>query len=247
MKSFVASSIVKLLPKGIIYRIERPLRKEMSTMRQYFSVNGEDIVLKNIFKNPHKGYYVDIGAYHPINFSNTYALYLRGWRGLNIDAMPGSMKLFEKFRPEDKNIEIGVSDKDEVMKFFIFNEPALNTFNKEMANERNGKDKYKIVKTIDLETMPLCKILDKYVAPDTVIDYLNIDIEGLDLQVLRSNNWEKYKPSVISVESNYVNGPIQMSEIYSYLTRLDYRLISVVFNTLIFTRPDSDTHSVLYL
>ena len=55
------------------------------------------------------GFYVDVGAFHPTLFSNTYFFYLNGWRGLNIEARPGSKQLFDKLRPKDINVEIGVS------------------------------------------------------------------------------------------------------------------------------------------
>jgi FkbM family methyltransferase len=194
-----------------------------------------------------KGFFVDIGAHHPIRFSNTYDLYRNGWRGLNIDAMPGSMKAFQEYRPADQNVEIGISEKQGVLKYFMFNESALNTFSVDEASRKAGKDGFYIVKTIDVEVAPLSNVLDRYLPANTYIDYLNIDAEGLDMQVLRSNNWQKYRPSLIAVESHYSEGPIQNSEIYRYLTDLDYTLISVLFNTLFFAKSDSSVHSELRL
>src|SRR5436309_16100262 len=73
-----------------------------------YSQEGEDLVLRRIFETQAKGIYVDVGAHHPFRFSNTCLLHKRGWRGINIDAMPGSMTLFERFRPLDVNLELGV-------------------------------------------------------------------------------------------------------------------------------------------
>ena len=75
-----------------------------------YSQEGEDIILARIFGKQQNGFYVDVGAHHPYRFSNTYFFYKRGWKGINIDAMPGSMKIFNKYRPRDKNIEAGISD-----------------------------------------------------------------------------------------------------------------------------------------
>lgn len=74
----------------------------------FYSQEGEDMVLRKIFKNQKKGFYVDIGAHHPKRFSNTHLLYKKGWKGINIDVTPGSIKLFNQLRPRDTNLELGV-------------------------------------------------------------------------------------------------------------------------------------------
>jgi hypothetical protein len=69
----------------------------------YYSQAGEDAILSNIFNYvlpTDRGFYVDVGAYHPFKHSNTYLLYRAGWRGINIDPRPGSKALFDKHRPE---------------------------------------------------------------------------------------------------------------------------------------------------
>ena len=66
--------------------------------RIHYSQFGEDVILRTFIKNKKTGFYVDVGCWHPKRFSNTYWLYKRGWRGINIDAMPGSMKPFKKTR-----------------------------------------------------------------------------------------------------------------------------------------------------
>mgnify|MGYP001334584774 CR=1 FL=1 len=86
------------------------------------------MILNRIFGNQAKGFYIDVGAHHPKRFSNTYLFYKRGWSEINIDAMPGSMKIFDKQRPRDINIEKPVSNEKKIMDFYIFNEPALNSF-----------------------------------------------------------------------------------------------------------------------
>ena len=153
-----------------------------------YSQEGEDIVLQRIFKNKKKGFYVDVGAHHPKRFSNTYLFYKRGWRGINIDAMPSSMKLFNKLRSKDINLEIGISSKKDNLKYYIFNETALNTFSKKQAQKINiQKNSYYIDKIINIDVNRLEKIIKKY-ANNKKIDFLNIDAEGLDLEILKSNN-----------------------------------------------------------
>ncbi|HIB94217.1 MAG TPA: SAM-dependent methyltransferase, partial [Candidatus Lambdaproteobacteria bacterium] len=102
----------------------------------YFSQEGEDVILRRIFEDQKNGFYIDIGAHHPKRFSNTYYFYDRGWEGINIDATPGSMKIFQKFRPRDINLEIAISEKEQQLTYFMFNEPALNSFSKSLSDKR---------------------------------------------------------------------------------------------------------------
>ncbi|MCX2716544.1 hypothetical protein OQH61_02215 [Helicobacter sp. MIT 21-1697] len=74
-----------------------------------YAQQGEDLILQEMLNNIQYGFYVDVGAHHPFRFSNTYLFYQKGWKGINIDAMPNSMKLFSRFRPRDINIECGIA------------------------------------------------------------------------------------------------------------------------------------------
>lgn len=203
-----------------------------------YSQEGEDMVLGRIFENKKEGFYVDVGAHHPKRFSNTYFFYRRGWRGINIDAMPGSMALFNKNRPLDANLEIPVSDKDEILTYYIFNEPALNGFSKELSDSRNGLRQYKIINTKELRTRTLASILDEFMPAEQQIDFLSIDVEGLDFQVLNSNNWDKYRPEVVLVEA--LGGAdvadILVCETNLFMETKGYSLFAKTFNTLFFKK-----------
>src|SRR5690606_15965677 len=118
------------------------------------------------------GFYVDVGAHHPTHYSNTYLFYKRGWRGINIDAMPGSMEPFRKLRPHDINLEIPISSKTEILPFYIFNRPTLNTFSRAEADRKNGWGNFKLIKTIEMEAFPLSEILDKYLPKGQKIDFM---------------------------------------------------------------------------
>ena len=74
-----------------------------------YAHNGEDVLLNRVFADVANGFYVDIGAYDPVLFSNTYFFYLNGWNGINIEARPGSRAAFQKVRPRDTNLEMGIS------------------------------------------------------------------------------------------------------------------------------------------
>lgn len=203
-----------------------------------YSQEGEDMILRRIFEEKKTvGFYVDVGAHHPKRFSNTYFLYKKGWVGINIDAMPGSMALFKKMRPRDINLEIAISDKKQVLTYYVFNEPALNGFSQTLSAERDRKGIYRIIDEIKLETSTLAEVLDTHLPIDIGIDFLSVDVEGLDLQVLKSNNWNKYKPKVILVESLSLRSSLSKlcdCEVCEFLINNDYYLFAKTVNTLFF-------------
>jgi len=201
-----------------------------------YSQNGEDLILNRFLNNKKEGFFVDVGAHHPIRFSNTYLFYKKGWSGINIDAMPGSMILFNKLRPKDINIEKGVSLKNENIMFYQFNESALNTFSKKEAFSKNNKG-YKLIKSNLVEVDSLENILDKYMPKNKIIDFLNIDAEGKDEEVLLSNNWEKYKPNYILVEIlREVYLDKNNCSIKKFLKSKGYVPINKIFDTYIFKK-----------
>lgn len=205
-----------------------------------YSQEGEDMILNRLFGTQQVGFYVDVGAHHPKRFSNTYFFYKKGWNGINIDAMPNSMNLFNKFRPRDINIEKPVSDKKQILTYYAFNEPALNGFSKEISYSReNQNNNYHVIFQKDLETSTLTEILDNNLPEEQQIDFLSIDVEGLDFMVLQSNDFGKYRPKVILIEilSSSLSD-IENSDIVKYLRTLNYSLYAKAVNTVIFIDND---------
>lgn len=204
--------------------------------RESYSQEGEDMILARVFENKSIGFYVDIGALHPQRFSNTYYFYLRGWRGINIDATPGSMKLFDKIRSRDINVEAGVADSFEVLPYYCFNEPALNTFDDKLAQqyEANG---YKIASVNKINVMPLYEILDRYLPANQSIDFLNIDAEGFDFDILRSNDWNRFCPEIVLVEEfNLPLATLVSSDISNFMRNQGYIPFARTFNTTFYKK-----------
>jgi FkbM family methyltransferase len=205
-----------------------------------YSQEGEDIVLNRIFDiiNPNlKGFYIDVGAHHPIRFSNTYLFYKKGWRGINIDAMPKSMLAFDKKRTRDINIETPISDQEDTLTFYIFNEPALNGFSKDFSTQRDKdpKNDFYIKDTKDINTRTLNSVLDEHMSPIQRIDFLTIDVEGYDLKVLKSLNLIKYRPKFILVEileTDFSN--IFDNDITEFLISNNYFFFAKTVNTAFF-------------
>lgn len=198
-----------------------------------FSQEGEDLILRRLFEDQSHGFYVDIGAHHPKLFSNTYFFYQRGWRGINIDAAPGSMKPFNVFRPRDINIESAISSRTDPIYFSIFNEPALNSFN--ASNFQGSNTEYKESKKVKLKPRTLKSILDEYLPDRQVIDFLSVDVEGEDLNVLKSNDWDKFRPKLIAIEERGFDiQDLEKSEIFTFLRTQGYILKAKTLNTLLF-------------
>ncbi len=208
-----------------------------------FSQCAEDTILATLFCYKMKGFFVDIGAFHPYKFSNTYLFYRKGWNGINIDAAPGSMRLFNKLRPLDINLEIAISDISEKLTYYYLGEGnAMNTFSKQMIETLGNQEK--IQKTIDITTQRLDSILDKYLSGKE-INFMSIDVENLELMVLKSNNWDKYRPHVLLLESfELMNSNNDFDiPIMAYLNDKGYKLICKTINGIFFLRTDMSLNS----
>jgi len=203
-------------------------------LNESYSQEGEDMVLYRIFENNKDGVYVDVGAHHPALYSNTYKFYNMGWRGINIDAMPDSMKLFNVLRPGDINIECPISDTEAILPFYIFNEPALNTLSKELADERSKKPEYHIVQTVNLKTRTLSSILSENGFDKKSIDFLTIDAEGFDDQILRSNDWNIFRPKVVLFESERTYNEMILSELNEFLKARGYSFFAKTVKTFFY-------------
>lgn len=217
------------------------LRNYVPIGRLSYSQEGEDLVLARILGELKSttGFFVDIGAHHPTRYSNTYYYYRRGWRGINVDALPGTKKLFQRVRPRDVTIECGVGEQAGVLRYFSFNEPALNTFSEEEAKKKE-RPPYHIINTLQIPVVTLKQILDENLPGNTAIDFLTIDVEGFDLEVISSNDWERYRPRVVLVE--LLNTEIQNIETHpaaQILCRHNYRVIAKTLNTCFFVANEA--------
>lgn len=202
-----------------------------------WSQEGEDLVLNRIFGSEGTGFYVDVGAHHPQRFSNTYFFYKRGWRGINIDAMPGSMKLFHKMRPRDINLEMGVANQEGSLNYYVFNEPALNGFSFELSEERNkAKNPYHIKDVIKVDVKPLRQILNRHRVGGG-IDFLSVDVEGFDLEVLQSNDWSKYRPKFVLAEVlNSSLHDLDQDPVVRFMRDQNYVVYAKLVNTVFLKR-----------
>lgn len=200
---------------------------------------GEELWLKDYFgahyPKDYKGTYVDVGAFHPFYASNSKWAYDAGWRGINIDANADSIQMFEKFRPEDKNINCGVSDKAGELEFYIYNGLEMCTFDKNLFKDRL---RLREVRTVPVRT--LNEILEEHHVYD--IDFLDIDVEGLDEKVVLSFDWKKYSPKCVLVEILNKNSieEILETDIHKKMKAEGYRLTNYAITTAMYVKGEKN-------
>ena len=184
--------------------------------KKSYSQCGEDIFILKFFKDKvTKGTYLDIGAFNPIKFNNTYLLHKKGWKGTNIDLNQTSIDLFNILRPNDKNICAAISNKVEKVEVYIENLfSPLNTISPDHIKLFNNNKLKK--KTYNIET----KIINSLI--NHKFDFLNIDIEGLDIKVLKSINLKFYNPRLICIE---VLNSKNETELSDYLMKYGYYFV----------------------
>lgn len=201
----------------------------------YWGQSGEDAVLHRFFGNKRDGFYVDVGCHHPGRFSNTrlFHKYL-GWRGLNIDANKDSIEKFNRERPNDTSVHALVGEStDRPIAFTVFKGEARSTADAKRAL-RLKDEGIEILSTSSMTPIPLRTLLDTYVPKDTSIDLMTVDIEGFDVQALKTNDWTKYSPTIVCVEDfEFKRGN---SEIARYMIGVGYECVSHCYDTSIYKR-----------
>lgn len=217
-------------------------KKEYKKFKKHFySQDGEDALLSAFYedKPEYKGFYIDIGALHPLRFSNTQIFYDKGWRGINIDATPGSMEAFKRIRPDDINIEVGISDVRGQLEYYSFEEPALNSFSKEISEERI-RTGWKLKKNgvIKIETFPINDVLCNHVPEGQIIDFITIDVEGLELNLLKTLDFSKFAPIFFLIEELEFVGrdftEYKTSSVYKFLQNKGYAPVAKTMRTVIY-------------
>ncbi|RIW12283.1 FkbM family methyltransferase [Algoriphagus lacus] len=201
-----------------------------------YSGEGEDMILRKIFTNKEKGFYVDVGAYHPKKLSNTYYFYKKGWNGINIDAMPGSMKLFDQLRKRDINLEIPIGKDGEDVYYYEFKDKALNGFESDhLKNKNQTKPQNQLLEVHKMKCNSLDTILRSYLPNGQEIDFLSIDVEGQEMKILQFLDFSTYKPTWLLVEIwDYDCHDNRRNEIVNFLYEKGYTVKAKTLNTVFF-------------
>ena len=193
-----------------------------------YSQNQEDLFINDYFKDLKSGFYIDIGCYHPIRYNNTALLFNRGWRGINIDMNQTSIDLFNLIRKSDINICAAISDThNEVTQFTDHLFSPINTINKNFSKIISKKLSTKKFLEKKIITYTFDQIIKKNKIEIDIIDFLNIDVESHDFEVLQSIDLLKFKPKIICIEiENSLDN--NDKKIKNYLEKYNYYLIKKI-------------------
>jgi FkbM family methyltransferase len=229
------SAIRGLIPAWAVEITRRLVECLDPDVRLAYAQEGEDMILRRLLEGYDTGFYVDVGAHHPFRFSNTGYFYRRGWRGMNIDPNPQAIQAFDRHRPGDINVCVGIADSPGNLTFYSFNEPALNTFDSSLASERAQMRDYHMIEKRSVVVRRLDDLLDEYLPSGQSIDFLSVDVEGMDLAVLRSGDWVRIRPRLLLVEGHERTvSAAEQNPICLFAREIGYQLIAKTLNTLIF-------------
>ncbi len=193
------------------------LKNKAFLSKKSYSMEGEDLQILRLTKDIKNGFFVDAGCYHPIHLNNTYLLYKKNWRGINIDLSEFTIDLFNFLRPEDININTAIDENDGEVIFYHQKEISqLNTIKKQEAEKRMQG----AIKEKKIYSKKLTSILNSTKYSNRKIDFLNVDLEGADLEALKSLDFKIYRPKIICVE--IIDQNLVESEVYKFLNDLDY-------------------------
>ncbi len=204
MMSLIKKVRIYGLRTSLIYTYSEINRMIFSLTKKSYSQDGEDLFIDMLLKKRGKGFYVDVGAYDPTRFSNTKRFYDRGWTGINIEPDTINYEKFKKERKRDINLNVGIGTRSQKLTFYKFFPDTLSTFSPTSARQYKALG-YKLILKKRVDVLPLSNILKKHCKVKTV-DFFSIDTEGLDLTVLKSNNWKLYSPQIICIESKTHRG-----------------------------------------
>jgi FkbM family methyltransferase len=186
-----------------------------------YAQNYEDVMLRRVFENQPRGLYIDVGAYDPVSCSITKHFYDKGWHGINIEPARASFDRVQHGRPRDINLNVGISDQIGKLTFYEFPKEAagLNSFSENDAKEHLKRGYSFQTSHVDVTT--LADVCSKYV--NQTIDFMSVDVEGHEEQVLRGADWKQYRPRIIVIEATRPTTPEETHERWEYvLLNADY-------------------------
>ena len=210
-----------------LYKIQKIYKNKKPN--SHYAEFAEDVMVNRILKKIKKGFYVDIGAYHPYKGSLTYNLYNRKWNGINLDISKSSIDLFNIARPSDININCAVSEFNG--ETFYYENSPINQQNSLIPQDENQKK-------IKIQSYKLSEILK--MQNINSVDYINIDTEGNELEVLMGIDFSKINPTLFTIEDNSfdLNNEIKKKKII-FLKEKNYELINIIGVTMFFVKKES--------
>ncbi|MBB6342873.1 FkbM family methyltransferase [Pseudomonas fluvialis] len=187
-----------------------------------YAQNFEDVILERIFKNIDSGFYVDVGACHPIYDSVTYHFYLKGWNGINVEPQPKLYSKLKEIRKRDTNLQACVGAAIGSQTLYITHDVGTSTLNQTIAE--NYRKQQNIAQEITVELITLNQIWSEHIGHRRV-DFMKIDVEGFEKEVLSGADFSVVAPSILVIEATLPNSQHPCHEQWEYLILEYYEFI----------------------
>jgi FkbM family methyltransferase len=211
---------------------------DLKFSKRSYAQCGEDLIVDFVLTNLKikQPDYLDIGAHHPFYLSNTYFFYKEGATGVCIEPDPDLFFEMQKRRKRDLCIHagVGITGATEA-EFYVMSSKTLNTFSKMEAERLAGYGRQKIEKVIQVPLLPISKILEQHLL--RVPNFVSLDVEGLDYDILKSLNLPEWRPEVFCIETiTYTEDNTEEKEnlIIEYMLSHEYMVYADTYINTIF-------------
>lgn len=204
-----------------------------------YSQSGEDMIVDFVFtvlkiESPS---YLDIGAHHPYYLSNTAYFYEKKSFGVSVEPDPYLFEVIKKERPNEISLNVGVGLKSgDKADFYIMDVPTLNTFSKEEAERYVSFGNRKIKKVVELPLITVNNIIERYFN-DKCPNFISLDVEGMDMEIVNSFDFNKYRPEVFCIETiTYTedNSEKKLQDIIDFMINKGYFIYADTYINTIF-------------
>ncbi len=185
-----------------------------------YSQNFEDVTIARALGLRKDGFYIDVGASHPVVGSVTKLFYDMGWSGINIEPVERFHRLLFDARPRDTNLCLALGKENAALDFFEFDAEGISTLDPEFADHFAGLGY--ACRRRSVEVTSLAAICDKHKVG--TIDFLKIDVEGWERQVLEGGDWKRFRPIILVIEATRPNSPTPNWDTWEpFVFQLNYR------------------------
>lgn len=190
-----------------------------------FSKSGDDLQIMKLITGLGAGTYVDVGSWHPIKASNSYFFYVRGWEGLCIDPNPELSDLYIRCRPTDSFVNCAIGNDSNSLSYYMLpdSQSSMNTLNVEFLKARHLESA--VQRVVEVPVRSLANVLNEHLPTDKRFDFMDIDVEGSDLAVLKTNDWSIFQPEIVLVETSVAISEDVASETTEFMSDAGYRLV----------------------
>ncbi len=239
--------LVRWRPQPVIppEELEKIWHACSSGARLSYAQNAEDVLIRGAFDLLHISHprYLDVGAHHPSELSNTYLFYENGCRGVCIEPDPALYETIRRQRPRDVCLNVGIgSGATGHADFYVLENRTLSTFSKEIADQQTAGGSHRIERVVPVPLVPINQIIRDYLLPWP--NLLSLDTEGLDMDILRSFDFKAFRPEVICVETLTNVGQRKMYELIDYVVARGYSVFADTYINTVFVEVERWAESI---